>query len=67
MVKARGNLTITIDEANAILAKVAKNRSITTADELLDTQNEENLDDFNLLESVNMDEITQKLMAIMDT
>ncbi|XP_011312267.1 uncharacterized protein [Fopius arisanus] len=68
MVKAKGHLTLTIDEANDMLAKIAKKRVSNPTGQLLDTQYiHDEFDSLNAFDPITMDLITQKLMAIMDT
>ncbi|KAK0085135.1 hypothetical protein PV325_005722 [Microctonus aethiopoides] len=64
MIGDKGNLTEALTVANAALVQTANELGIKSLDELL-TLDES--DEKNMLGVVSVDDITQKLMAVMDT
>lgn len=64
MIGDKGNLTEALTVANAALVQTANELGIKSLDELL-TLDES--DEKNMLGVVSVDDITQKLMTVMDT
>ncbi|KAK0175469.1 hypothetical protein PV327_009217 [Microctonus hyperodae] len=64
MIRDKGNVTEALTEANSALVQTAKELGIKSIDELL-TFDES--DEKNMFGVLSVDDITQKLMSVMDT